>query len=401
MLHSSAMADNDASTNLKSTSNENTSSSILYSSKLKKKPTKVIAPVRMPKKEDAIVFPIIENVSNETYVLALLECVKPESIIFASRMSNARLCIYLDSKATVDLFMEQYGYINLNDNRVVARRLINPAKKLLLSNVCPIIPNEILQDALQTAGLVLCSPIVYLQAGFATPAVQHILSFRRAVYFCSLNTEQQKLPDSIVIKFEEDEYRIFLSTEQTLVCFTCKESGHLAKNCKARQTSMETTSEADDIGAHTKKRGAPSSISVNIDDEEPIKPNNQEDTDNIVPKVTRQIKKPKTELASKTKELKLTEEEKEKISKQIGAIKASKAMDCPFTADDLIELLPNIRSSKDKIGMARSFMADTHGLSLIIDEIKPQVRASTKRTLTAFQKVLSSGSNISDSEIDT
>lgn len=82
--------------------------------------------------------------------MALIPHVAPKKIIFAFRLSNKRLYIYFDySKQTVDQFLGNPAYILIKNDRIYARRYINPTKKILLSNVCLIIPHESLENVLK------------------------------------------------------------------------------------------------------------------------------------------------------------------------------------------------------------------------------------------------------------
>jgi len=120
-------------------------------------------PIIPPRKEDAIIFPVVDDIANENYALAMIDTIKPENIRFVSRLFNGRVCIYLDSKSTVDHFMQEKGYIQIKYIKIAARRLINPAKKIILSNVSPIIPDDLLaKELIKATGPKLCSPVTYI-----------------------------------------------------------------------------------------------------------------------------------------------------------------------------------------------------------------------------------------------
>lgn len=171
---------------------------LMYSTVTKTRHPRTTMHVKTPSKEDAIIFPVIDNTTNEQYALALTESLKPDSIYFVSRMSNCRICIYLDSKITVNFFMQDKRYIILNDTRINARRLVNPTKKLILSNAPPIIPHEFLEKELkQITDLQLCSPVIYVNAGFVADSTKHVLSFRRSVYY-SIQDSTITISDSMI-----------------------------------------------------------------------------------------------------------------------------------------------------------------------------------------------------------
>lgn len=386
-----------------------------YANVLKKGKSRSYAPTKIPTKEEAIVFPISNDSTNENYAEALLDTLQPDQIRFVSRMSNARLCVYLDSKQTVDHFMQHKGCITINNVRLNARRLLNPAKKLVLSNVGPNIPNDVIEAALRSLGLQLNSPIIYLNAGFSNGVLKHVLSFRRSVYYnCPPNEEELNIPSSIQIEYEDERSRIFLSTEQTIQCFLCKETGHLAKNCtstpqtesanilendfKSTQESNFSTqnseivheNSAQNLENNLKRDNPPSSTGSQVDNNEI----NQIPTSIKLPKAKRQ----KTE-TKPPKPLQLTEEESTNIKQQIEAIRNTEIKPCPFTADAFLEFLPLLRT-KDKIQHAKKLTPDLNTISSIMEEIKPLVLASTKRTLTAFQKTITSDPPSQDNDTD-
>ena len=66
------------------------------------------------------------------------------------------------------------------------------------------------------------------------PEYTRILSFRRQVYIDP--DDIAKIPSTFLITFEDTSYRIFTSID-SLLCFRCKQEGHLAKDCPLTQNS--------------------------------------------------------------------------------------------------------------------------------------------------------------------
>nr|CAH7752427.1 unnamed protein product [Callosobruchus chinensis] len=135
-----------------------------------------------PNKEQAIVFPSVDGLKIQDYLLNLGPIVNPKNILFCSRVSNNRICVYLSSKQIVDQFLETAGEIILNGESLRARRLITPSDRLVMSNVSPTIPHRLLKDKLEQIGLHLVSPISFLRIGATVPEYSHILSFRRQIF---------------------------------------------------------------------------------------------------------------------------------------------------------------------------------------------------------------------------
>jgi len=145
-------------------------------------------------------------------------------------MSNNRFCVYFNDKNTVDLLIKNHPIIKLNDlTPIKIRRLVNPTKRIIISNVSPAIPNDKMFAELQNRNIQLLSPITHINAGFNIKDLAHILRFRRQVY---INHEDfHKIPESLLIKAENELHRIFL-TDDTLTCYKCKLTGHTSKLCK-------------------------------------------------------------------------------------------------------------------------------------------------------------------------
>lgn len=184
----------------------------------------------LPKKDQAIVFESIDNIPQIDYIIAISKLTSPKNIKFVSRISNNRFCIFFKDKNTVDLLITNHPSIKLNDHTIIKiRRLINPAKRIIISNVSPAIPNDSIISHLKDHNIQIVSPITHVNAGFNIPELAHILSFRRQVY---INPDDfQKLPNSVLIIHENTPHRIFFS-DDTLSCYLCKLKGHTSKQCK-------------------------------------------------------------------------------------------------------------------------------------------------------------------------
>jgi len=182
-----------------------------------------------PTMNQAIVLPCIEGIKQIDYVIAIGKLIGPSNIISASRISNDRFCIFLASHTIADNIVRLHQNILINEHTVSIRKLINPSKRIILSNVYPSIPHNTISTALNELGIRTTSNITFLKAGFNINELAHITSFRRQVY---INPEDYyKLPPSIVINLNDTNFRIFL-TDDTVTCFICKLKGHLSSACK-------------------------------------------------------------------------------------------------------------------------------------------------------------------------
>lgn len=189
----------------------------------------VTATESIPSREQAIVLNATDGIPQKEYVIAVGKIVKPINIIFVSRISNNRFCIFLSSKQVLENLLQHTQCININDQVIQIRRLINPAKRIIISNVCPSIPNLAILDALKNIDIIPTSQINHLKAGINLEGYEHIMSFRRQMYINHEDTP--KLPNSLIINSNNNQLRIFF-TDDTLTCFTCKSIGHTSNNCK-------------------------------------------------------------------------------------------------------------------------------------------------------------------------
>ncbi|CAI6376536.1 unnamed protein product [Macrosiphum euphorbiae] len=93
-----------------------------------------------PSREQALVFNSIEGIPQRDYIVDIGKIISPKNILFVSRISNNRFCIFLSSKQILDSLLEATQTITINEQIIHIRRLINPAKRIVISNVCLLSP---------------------------------------------------------------------------------------------------------------------------------------------------------------------------------------------------------------------------------------------------------------------
>ncbi|KAG5884692.1 hypothetical protein JTB14_000388 [Gonioctena quinquepunctata] len=182
-----------------------------------------------PKKDQAIVMHADDNLKLFDYVKAIGDIVGPKHISFASRISNNRICIYLAIPILVDDLLKSHPSVTINNNVINIRRLVSPTKRIIISNIPPYISHDLAENAIKNLGLQLTSPVSFLRAGIPGDEYSHILSFRRQVYVLP-PSDDFELQTSLIIPFDGNENRIFLSTDK-MECFICKQPGHIASKC--------------------------------------------------------------------------------------------------------------------------------------------------------------------------
>ena len=200
----------------------------LKTNNLSKSFAETTANIIFPKKEQAIVLNTINDIAQIEYIKALGKITSTKNITFASRISNNRFCVYFTNKHIVDELVKNYSFISINEHQISFRRLVNPAKRFIISNAHPIIPHEIINEHLLLEGIKTLSQISFLKAGFHDE-LAHISSFRRQVYIHPDDTAN--VPGSMIIKYDNTDFRIFL-TDDTLTCYVCHQTGHTSPFCK-------------------------------------------------------------------------------------------------------------------------------------------------------------------------
>jgi len=121
----------------------------------------------LPKVNQAIVFNSINNIKKIEYVSAISKIVPAENIIFVSRISNNRFCVFFNSQAVMENLLKTHSSIHVNGIDNPIRRLINASKRIILSNVYPTIPNQLILNALHQLGIKTTSEITHMKAGFS------------------------------------------------------------------------------------------------------------------------------------------------------------------------------------------------------------------------------------------
>nr|CAI5844802.1 unnamed protein product [Callosobruchus analis] len=126
--------------------------------------------------------------------------------------------------------------------------MIIPALRLVISNICPTVPNGVIEDLMKSHGIKLLSRITYLRVGMPEAEYAHVLSFRRVVYIAP---SEVTIPDTTTLSFEGTTYRIFLSTDG-INCSYCQQPGHSQLQCPNKAPSSD-----GNTNANTAQQSAP------------------------------------------------------------------------------------------------------------------------------------------------
>ena len=141
-----------------------------------------------PKREQAIVLHPVDGLLLKDYIITIGQIISPSNIIFVSIISMGRVCVILSSEQTLSSLIEKsQSILKINEHIIPIRRLLNPAKRIIISNVCPSILNQLILDALSDINITSLSEINFLKAGIKEIGYEHILSFRRHNIYDILN----------------------------------------------------------------------------------------------------------------------------------------------------------------------------------------------------------------------
>lgn len=129
----------------------------------------------------------------------------------------------------MEKFQLEYGGFTIGSNYFETRKLKAPSVKIILSNVSPTIPNNVIETSLTQLGLKPITPISILRFNRSDDIFSHVVSWRRQFYLPA-NTDLTKIPPVISVTHEDRIYQIFL-TKGDYICFKCSKKGHKAENC--------------------------------------------------------------------------------------------------------------------------------------------------------------------------
>ncbi|CAG5100618.1 Protein of unknown function [Cotesia congregata] len=136
----------------------------------------------VPTKDQTVIIDAIDGIQIHKYAIAIGTKIEPENIRHLSRIASNRVCIYVATKEIADTLVVVHKTDKLRDTEVIVRPLISRNKRVILSNVPPIIPSDIILAKLNESKICPVSSITTLRAGLNIPGYQHIMRFRRQAF---------------------------------------------------------------------------------------------------------------------------------------------------------------------------------------------------------------------------
>jgi hypothetical protein len=134
----------------------------------------------------------------------------------------------LSTKQTAEMLAKKYTTKSINNFSLNHRSLIKKNKRVILPNVCPIIPNAVIQERLANLGIKTTFQISHLREWIPDPRYMNTLSFRRQIYIRPVDFGE--IPASLQISSEVNNCWIYL-TSVAPKCFLCKTEDNSARQC--------------------------------------------------------------------------------------------------------------------------------------------------------------------------
>ncbi|KAL1448038.1 hypothetical protein WDU94_012203 [Cyamophila willieti] len=195
-----------------------------------------IVDTMVKKEEDAIILPSVKSIHEHTYAKAVSQIVGPKNVFFCSKISNSRVIIFLKDELMAQNFVSNHPSIQIGSEVLPVRLYVNPAIKLRIAQAYPFISNFEIGEKLKES-VELVSPIQYQKSGIKDADLSHICNLVRYVFI--KEKEGQQIPDTLTMNHKGKEYRLYLSVEDTQVCFLCKQKGHYQASCPNRTSQQE------------------------------------------------------------------------------------------------------------------------------------------------------------------
>ncbi|KAG1947653.1 small conductance calcium-activated potassium channel protein [Pimephales promelas] len=163
------------------------------------------------------------SVAVEEVLVSIGEQVGYENISSASRMNRA-VVVFLKEEILVNRLVS--SGISVSGLFVSISPLVNPTRKVIISNVPPFIPDDEIERALLLYGK-FASTVKTIPLGCKNTALKHVMSFRRQV---AMFLKQPELEVSFRVSHEGKTYMVYASTG-SLKCFECGDVGHKRSKC--------------------------------------------------------------------------------------------------------------------------------------------------------------------------
>lgn len=352
-----------------------------------------------PSANQAIIFPYIEDAPTPYYAKKMVNIIG-NNVLHCAKISNNRIRMYIKTREIAENFLASGGEIEINNNIIKARwyKEERNDKRIIISNVPPHVPHEEITKVMLSHDVTPSSPMKFLKLS-QEEGLTNILSERRFVY---IPTEAAgKLPPSEIVKFGEDEYRVFYNDAQ-IKCFVCHQFGHTTQTCEYNKKPEETELSPSNVENSTENdltksiQGQPnkrplststqSTSSAQIDDVQQTPVTTELTTENTdifsdKPNVTSPPKK-KSKKSSKTKKAKI-EKEPVSIKEQLKHIEQNfkeHEKKYPISFSNFQLMMDMLKGESEPFPIISQFTDDIDGVIQILEQNYPFLTTRTMKT---------------------
>ena len=135
---------------------------------------------QFPTKELSVILDAVDGASIKDYTPEIAKIVNPANIRFVSSILQARVCFYFDNKTTADKLTDNSTKMKINCQELEIRPLVSKMKRIILSNVCPVIPHYVIIEELKNkCDIHAISQMTFICVGIIVPGLSYIQSYPR------------------------------------------------------------------------------------------------------------------------------------------------------------------------------------------------------------------------------
>ncbi|CAG7723020.1 unnamed protein product [Allacma fusca] len=211
-----------------------------------------------PTKDQAIIFQHIPGTNATYYAEKMSAKIGVENILHCGVISEQRVRMYLKSADLAKQFLETDGTLEIDRKIIRARPYMTKNKKIIISNVPPHVPHDVILNVITAHGAVPATKMNFLHLTMQTN-LRSVLSERRSVFITE--DTANKLPPSVLINYEEDQYRIFFN-DTKIKCFICHEFGHTSNQCQYSYENAAKNSDASTIQTENNDDSKVSNVTI-------------------------------------------------------------------------------------------------------------------------------------------
>lgn len=187
----------------------------------------------VPSKKAAIVLENTQEVTQDQCLRAVADIIAGKNIHYVTRLSGARICMYLTDESYVNKMCLEGG-VTIGSLFITIRRYVTEATKFVISNCPPELSDEELKSLMQPYGKIVSAPS-RLRVTTAHEDLRHIKSWRRSIFIIVPN-DGPEIPKRLLITNKNDgnKQTLYIDRDE-IVCTFCSAPGHSVDKCKRKE----------------------------------------------------------------------------------------------------------------------------------------------------------------------